>query len=110
MWQWCWISCVNFEEDVCLVDGLFQLPVLTGVKCSAMRELSVTEDSQHNWISPGDTYGWVRSLSKEQESPYFPRTSGFEVPKSLSHEFGTAEYGMVIFNLIFSAVLFHCCD
>lgn len=69
----------------------FQLPVLTGVKCSAMRELSPTEHSQHDWISPGDTYGWGRSLSKEQESPYPPRTSRVEVPKSLSHEGGISD-------------------
>lgn len=75
-----------------MVDGLFQLPVLTGVKCNAMRELSATEASQLDWISPGDSCGWGRSLSKEQESPYSPRTSGVEVPKSLSHEGGISEY------------------
>lgn len=52
MWQWCCILCIDLEEDVCLVDGLFQLPVLTGVKCSKMTELSAAGDSEHDWISP----------------------------------------------------------
>lgn len=55
------------------VFGLFQLPVLTGVKCRAMTELSAIEASQLNWFSSGDTYGWGRSLSKEQEFPFSPQ-------------------------------------
>lgn len=74
-----------------------------------MKELSATEDS----VQPGDTYGWGRSLSNGTGVPFSPAPVVTGLKSASPHHLRvvlTSEYGVVIFDLTFSTVLFHCHD